>query len=60
MKATRVFQLTALALVVVAAVRQMLAITNATYGAASDFTNMARVVEEWAGVEIDGRPKAAE
>jgi 3-hydroxyisobutyrate dehydrogenase-like beta-hydroxyacid dehydrogenase len=47
-------------MVVGAAVRQMLAITNATYGAASDFTNMARVVEEWAGVEIDGRPKAAE
>src|ERR1700761_4422500 len=35
-----------------AAVRQMLAITNAKYGADSDFTNIARVVEEWAGVEI--------
>ena len=35
-----------------AAVRQMLAITNAKYGGDSDFTNIARVVEEWAGVEI--------
>jgi 3-hydroxyisobutyrate dehydrogenase-like beta-hydroxyacid dehydrogenase len=35
-----------------AAVRQMLAITQAKYGADSDFTNIARVVEEWAGVEI--------
>jgi 3-hydroxyisobutyrate dehydrogenase-like beta-hydroxyacid dehydrogenase len=37
-----------------AVVRQMLAITNAKYGAASDFTSIARVVEEWAGVEIRG------
>jgi len=35
-----------------AAVRQMLAITNAKFGPASDFTSIARVVEEWAGVEI--------
>src|SRR6201996_1180848 len=35
-----------------AAVRQMLAITTAKYGADSDFTNIARVLEEWAGVEI--------
>jgi 3-hydroxyisobutyrate dehydrogenase-like beta-hydroxyacid dehydrogenase len=35
-----------------AAVRQMLAITNAKFGPDSDFTNIARVVEEWAGVEI--------
>jgi 3-hydroxyisobutyrate dehydrogenase-like beta-hydroxyacid dehydrogenase len=35
-----------------AAVRQMLAITNAKFGADSDFTSIARVVEEWAGVEI--------
>ena len=35
-----------------AAVRQMLAITNAKYGPDSDFTSIARVVEEWAGVEI--------
>ena len=35
-----------------AAVRQMLAITQAKYGADSDFTMIAKVVEEWAGVEI--------
>ena len=37
-----------------AAVRQMLAITNAKFGADSDFTCIAKVVEEWAGVEIKG------
>ena len=37
-----------------AAVRQMLAITNAKFGADSDFTSIAQVVEEWAGVEIKG------
>jgi 3-hydroxyisobutyrate dehydrogenase-like beta-hydroxyacid dehydrogenase len=37
-----------------AAVRQMLAITQARFGANSDFTSIARVVEEWAGVEIKG------
>ena len=41
-------------MVVGAAVRQMLAITQAKYGADSDFTMIARVVEEWAGVEIKG------
>src|ERR1700690_1395588 len=41
-------------MVVGAAVRQMLAITNATYGAASDFTSIAKVLEEWAGVEMRG------
>jgi len=35
-----------------AAVRQMLAITNAKFGPTSDFTSIVRVVEEWAGVEI--------
>ena len=35
-----------------AAVRQMLAITQARFGADSDFTMIAKVVEEWAGVEI--------
>ena len=35
-----------------AAVRQMLAIANAKYGGDSDFTNIAKVLEEWAGVEI--------
>jgi 3-hydroxyisobutyrate dehydrogenase-like beta-hydroxyacid dehydrogenase len=37
------------------AVLQMLEITKARYGAESDFTSVARVVEEWAGVEIKGR-----
>ena len=37
-----------------AAVRQMLAITNAKFGPDSDFTCIAKVVEEWAGVEIKG------
>ena len=37
-----------------AAVRQMLAVTNAIYGADSDFTSMCRVVESWAGVEVRG------
>ena len=37
-----------------AAVRQMLAVTNAKFGASSDFTSITRVVEEWAGVEVKG------
>ena len=37
-----------------AAVRQMLAITNAKFGPDSDFTSIAKVVEEWAGVQIKG------
>jgi 3-hydroxyisobutyrate dehydrogenase-like beta-hydroxyacid dehydrogenase len=41
-------------MVVGAAVRQMLAVTQARFGAASDFTCIAKVVEEWAGVEIRG------
>jgi len=41
-------------MVVGAAVRQMLAVTQAKYGAASDFTCVAKVLEEWAGVEIRG------
>jgi 3-hydroxyisobutyrate dehydrogenase and related beta-hydroxyacid dehydrogenases len=36
-------------------VRQMLAVTNAKYGPDSDFTNMVRIIEEWAGVEIRSR-----
>jgi hypothetical protein len=32
----------------------MLAITQAKFGADSDFTSIARVLEEWAGVEIRG------
>jgi 3-hydroxyisobutyrate dehydrogenase-like beta-hydroxyacid dehydrogenase len=35
-------------------VRQMLAITIAKYGASSDFTSIAKVLEEWAGVEMRG------
>jgi 3-hydroxyisobutyrate dehydrogenase-like beta-hydroxyacid dehydrogenase len=41
-------------MVVGAVVRQMLAVTNAKFGADSDFTSIAKVVEEWAGVEIRG------
>jgi 3-hydroxyisobutyrate dehydrogenase-like beta-hydroxyacid dehydrogenase len=37
------------------AVLQMLEITKARFGADSDFTSIARVVEEWAGVEIKGK-----
>jgi 3-hydroxyisobutyrate dehydrogenase-like beta-hydroxyacid dehydrogenase len=39
-------------MVVGAAVRQLLAVTNARFGPESDFTSIAKVVEEWAGVEI--------
>ncbi|MBV9758595.1 MAG: NAD(P)-dependent oxidoreductase [Alphaproteobacteria bacterium] len=39
-------------MVVGSAVCQLLAVTNATFGPASDFTNIARVVEQWAGVEV--------
>lgn len=35
-------------------VLQMLGVTQAKFGADSDFTSVARVVEEWAGVEIRG------
>lgn len=41
-------------MVVGAAVRQMLAVTQARFGPDSDFTSIAKVVEEWAGVEIKG------
>lgn len=40
-----------------AVIRQMLAITNAKYGPDSDFTSIAKVVEEWAGVEIRSKGK---
>ena len=40
------------------AVLQMLAITEAKFGETSDFTSIARVVEEWAGIEIQGRAEA--
>ena len=41
-------------MVVGAAVRQMLAVTNAVYGPDSDFTSVCRVVETWAGVTVRG------
>lgn len=41
-------------MVVGAAVRQMLAVTKARFGGDSDFTFVAKVLEEWAGVEIRG------
>ncbi|HZB56977.1 MAG TPA: NAD(P)-dependent oxidoreductase [Reyranella sp.] len=41
-------------MVVGGAVREMLAVTRARFGAASDFTYIAKVLEEWAGVEIKG------
>lgn len=41
-------------MVVGAAVREMLAVTNAVYGGDSDFTSMCRVIESWAGVEVRG------
>jgi len=42
-------------MVVGSAVRQMLAVTQARFGATSDFTCIAKVIEEWAGVEIRGK-----
>jgi 3-hydroxyisobutyrate dehydrogenase-like beta-hydroxyacid dehydrogenase len=39
-------------MVVGAAVREMMAITNATFGPKSDFTSIAKLLEQWAGVEI--------
>src|ERR671933_1581554 len=41
-------------MVVGSAVRQLLAVTNATFGPESDFTNIVRTVEQWAGVEVRG------
>jgi 3-hydroxyisobutyrate dehydrogenase-like beta-hydroxyacid dehydrogenase len=37
-----------------AAVRELLAITNARFGPDSDFTSIAKLVEDWAGVQIRG------
>src|SRR4029450_10674075 len=39
-------------MVVGTAIRQMLAVTQAKFGATSDFTCIAKVIEEWAGVQI--------
>lgn len=44
-------------MVVGAAVRQMLAITNASYGPDSDFTSVCRVVEGWAKVHVRANKK---
>ncbi|MQA29000.1 MAG: NAD-binding protein [Luteitalea sp.] len=41
-------------MVVGAAVRQMLAVTQAKYGPDSDFTSIAKVLEDWAQVEMRG------
>jgi 3-hydroxyisobutyrate dehydrogenase-like beta-hydroxyacid dehydrogenase len=41
-------------MVVGGAVREMLAITRAKFGAESDFTHIAKLLEEWAGVEFRG------
>lgn len=46
-------------MVVGAAVQQMLAVTNAKYGPDSDFTSIAKVIEEWAGVEIRSKDETA-
>lgn len=35
-------------------IRQLLAITQAKYGPESDFTSIAKLIEEWSGVEIKG------
>jgi 3-hydroxyisobutyrate dehydrogenase-like beta-hydroxyacid dehydrogenase len=43
-------------MIVGAAVRELLAVTNARFGPDSDFTSIAKVVEEWAGVEIRSGP----
>jgi 3-hydroxyisobutyrate dehydrogenase-like beta-hydroxyacid dehydrogenase len=39
-------------MVVGAAVREMLAVTNALHGGDSDFTSICKVVESWAGVTV--------
>ncbi len=42
-------------MIVGAAVRQMFAVTQAKFGPDSDFTSVAKVIEEWAGVEMRSR-----
>ena len=42
-------------MVVGGAVRELYAVTQATQGAASDFTSVCRVVEAWAGTEVRAR-----
>lgn len=43
-------------MVVGAAVREMLVLTNAMFGSRADFTDVTRVVESWGGVEVRSRP----
>jgi 3-hydroxyisobutyrate dehydrogenase-like beta-hydroxyacid dehydrogenase len=45
-------------MIVGSAVRQFLSMTNSTFGPDSDFTVMVKLVEGWAGVEVDGRKRA--
>lgn len=42
------------------AVRQVLAMTKQTFGADADFTNMVRVFEQWAHVEVGASANAAQ
>lgn len=37
-----------------AVIREMMAIANAKFGADSDFTSIAKLIEDWAGVEMRG------
>ena len=37
-----------------AVIREMMAVTNAKFGGDSDFTSVAKLLEEWAGIEIRG------
>jgi 3-hydroxyisobutyrate dehydrogenase/2-hydroxy-3-oxopropionate reductase len=46
-------------LVVGNAARQVLMMTRSEFGADADFTNMARLFEQWAGVELRAGPPAA-
>ena len=39
------------------AVRQILGVTQAMFGAESDFTSMVRPFEQWAGVEVRSTPR---
>jgi 3-hydroxyisobutyrate dehydrogenase-like beta-hydroxyacid dehydrogenase len=46
-------------MIIGSAVRQMLAMTNSTFGPDSDCTEMVKLAEAWAGVQVDGRkPKS--
>jgi 3-hydroxyisobutyrate dehydrogenase-like beta-hydroxyacid dehydrogenase len=47
-------------MIVGSAVRQILSITNNMYGPDSDFTEMARLLESWAGLELPAPAKRKE